>query len=176
MNSGRLHLHCPGLYWTPNNLKIYIHFIYTSTLATEVTGTENDLVFLRDESKVLAELYRLGLFLEDPRFRNAVLDGILEISRLKGKDGVSNLPDPGTFSDLPRESPARRSIMDMYVNFLDPDDPAIDLPENQQFMREVFKASMRRCDVKSEHGQFFRRQELRKCDYHKHLDGVRCDN
>ena len=102
------------------------------------------------------------------------MDGILEISRLQGKDGVSHLPDPGIFSDLPRESPSKRCVMDLYIHFLDPDDPAIDLPENQQFMREVFKASMRKSDVKSEHGHF-RRQELRRCDYHEHPDGVRCD-
>jgi hypothetical protein len=139
-----------------------------------MAGTEDDFAFLRDECKLLDELYHLGILVEDSRFRNAILDGILEISRLKGKDGISHLPDPGIFSDLPHDSPAKRCVMDLYIHFLDPDDPAIDLPQNQQFMREVLKASMRRSDVKSEHGHF-RRQELKRCDYHEHSNGVRCD-
>jgi hypothetical protein len=174
-NHGELYLPDSSAYLNTKNVKIYIHFLYTSTLATEVTGTENDLGFLRAECELLGELYRLGLVFEDPRFRNAVLDVILEISRLKGKDGVSHLPHPGTFSNLPHDSPARRCIVDLYVHFLDPEDPAIDRPENKTFMLEVFKAAIRRCDVKSEHGGF-RRQNLRRCDYHDHEDGVRCDD
>ena len=57
-----------------------------------MAGTEDDFAFLRDECKLLGELYHLGIFVEDPKFRNAILDGILEVSRLKGKDGISYLP------------------------------------------------------------------------------------
>jgi hypothetical protein len=118
-NHGELYLPDSSAYLNTKNVKIYIHFLYTSTLATEVTGTENDLGFLRAECELLGELYRLGLVSEDPRFRNAVLDVILEISRLKGKDGVSHLPHPGTFSNLPHDSPARRCIVDLiHVTYL----------------------------------------------------------
>lgn len=172
--SGRIRIPGSDPNLSPYNLKNYIHFLYTSNLATQMAGTEDDFAFLRDECKLLGELYYLGIFVEDPRFRNAILDEILEISRLKGKNGISYLPDPGIFFDLPHDSPAKRCVMDLYIHFLDPDDPAIDLPQNQQFMREVFKAFMRRSDVKSEHGHF-RRHELKRCDYHEHPNSVRCD-
>ena len=158
------------------NLETYISFLYTGTLATSIAGSSNSPGALRIETTYLDKLYRFGLEMQDINFRNATLDVIIEISQLKDKKtGVPYLPDPKTFKDLPRESPARRCIIDLYVHFLDPEDPAIDRPENQQFMREIFKASMRRSDVKSEH-ESLRRQSLRRCDYHEHENRVRCDD
>lgn len=155
-------------------LETYISFLYTRTLATSTAGADNDPAALRDETALLGQLYRFGLGMNDPKFRNAILDAIIEISYLKDrKTGVHYLPDPAIFRGFPLDSPAWRCIVDLYVHFLDPDDPAIHRPENQYFMREVFKASMRRADINSERGNF-RRQKLRMCDYHEHEDGVRC--
>ena len=155
-------------------LETYISFLYTRTLATSTAGADNDPAALRDETALLGQLYRFGFQMIDPQFRNAILDAIIEISYLKDKKtGVPCLPDPMTFKGYALDSPAWRCIVDLYVRSLDPDDPAIDRPENQHFMREVFKASMRRADVNSDRGNF-RRQKLRMCDYHEHEDGVRC--
>ena len=157
-------------------LEIYIYFLYTGTLATDTADPSRISIALRTETALLGKLYKFGMRMEDPVFRNAVLDGIIDISRLKDKDtGVPYLPDAGIFSDLKTDPPAKRCIIDLYVHFLDPADPAIDLTANIHSMREVFKATLHKSDVKSEHGNF-RRQNLRKCDYHEHEDGVRCDS
>jgi hypothetical protein len=37
-----------------------------------------------------------------------------------------------------------RCFIDLYARFVDPEDPVLDHPENQKFVREVLKASMRR--------------------------------
>lgn len=114
--------------------------------------------------------------MRDPQLRDAALDGIIEISCIKDKDtGVRTLPDPDILGrDLPRDSPGRRCIVDLFVHFLDPEDPAIDKIENKQFMRDYIKVVTRMSDVKNEHGSF-RCQDLKKCDYHEHWDGERCD-
>jgi hypothetical protein len=108
-------------------------------------------------------------------FYNATLDGIIEVSRVKDREtGLHCLPDPAKFSHLPFHMDVQRCVIALYARFMDPEDPVLDRPENQQFIREVLKTSRRIAQVNSEHGDL-RGYELKNCDYHIHEEGVRCD-
>lgn len=86
-------------------------------------------------------------------FYNATLDGIIEVSRVKDREtGLHCLPDAAKFSHLPFHMDVQRCVIALYARFMDPEDPVLDRPENQQFIREVLKTSRRIAQVNSEHG------------------------
>jgi hypothetical protein len=111
----------------------------------------------------------------DLKFRNAILDTIIDISYLKDKDGNIHVPRPDFFCK-PNilQTQARRCIIDLYVHTLNPDDLAENGHGDQAFMCDVLKAALRKWDLQG--GQASgRKAPLRKFDYHEHEDGVRCD-
>ena len=169
---GRLPL--PAMH--PNPVRFYIHFLYTGTIASDVACADNDAVGRITEVGLLCEFYEFGLVVKDPRFRNAVLDTIIDVSYLKDKDGKINIPS-ADFANKPHilQTQARRCIVDLYVHTLDPDDPAINGFGDQTFMCDVLKAALREWDSQDEQTSG-RKASLRKCDYHEHPDGVRCDD
>jgi len=156
-------------------VEAHIHFLYTGTLPTNAEEQGNTPATTREEIELLSRLHRFAYVTEHADFYNATLDGIIEISRVKDPEtGLHCLPDPAKISHFPWHSEAKRCFIDLYAHFMDPEDPVIDSPENQQFMREVLKASIRMSKVRSEHGDL-RVHELKNCDYHRHEKGVRCD-
>ena len=158
-------------------LEGYIHFLYTGTLATTAAEPSDTPAAIRAELELelLGMLHRFATVTRHGKFRNATVDGIIEISRVKDKEsGVHHLPDPAKFHHFPWHAPVKRCLVYLYAHFMDPEDPVLDRPENQQFMREVLKACVRRFKVESEQGDL-RGCVLKKCDYHEHEEGVRCD-
>lgn len=104
------------------------------------------------------------------------MDTIIDISYLEDKDGNTHIPDPNFFCTPGLlNTEARRCIVDLYVHTLDPDGPAIDAKVDQTFMQDVLKAALRKWDMQGEQASG-RKIPLRKCDYHEHPDGVRCDD
>lgn len=158
-------------------LEAYIHFLYTrGTLPTNTEEQSNTPATVREEIELLNLLHRFAYVTKHAEFYNATLDGIVEISRVEDQEtGLHCLPDPAKISHFPWHSEAKRCFIDLYAHFMDPEDPVVDRPENQQFMREVLKATRRIAQGKREHGDH-RGDELKRCDYHKHEEGVRCDD
>jgi hypothetical protein len=159
----------------PYVVKLYIHFLYNGTLATDVAGAENDAGSRKIEARLLCELYEFGLVVNDLKFRNAILDTIIDISYLKDKDGNTHIPHPNhVCKPHLLTTHARRCIIDLYVHTLDPDNLAVNGHGDQAFMCDVLKAALRKWDLQGEQVSG-RKTPLRKCDYHEHEDGVRCD-
>ena len=157
-------------------LEAFVHFLCAGTLPANTEEQSKTPATVREEIELLSKLHRFAHVTGHGEFYNATLDGIIEISRVKDQEtGLHCLPDPAKISHFPLHSEAKRCFIALYAHFMDPDDPSIDRPENQEFMREVLKASMRMSKVKSEHGDI-RGHKLKNCDYHAHEDGVRCDN
>jgi hypothetical protein len=160
----------------PYTVKLYIHFLYNGTLATDVAGAGNGAVGLNIETRLLCELYEFGLVVKDLKFRNAILDTIIDISYLKDKDGHTHIPHP-KYVCKPHllTTPVRRCIIDLYVHTLDPDNLPLDGDVDPTFMREVLQASLKKWDMQGEKASV-RKKPVRKCDYHEHPDGMRCPN
>lgn len=169
-STGRLHL--PEM--DPYTVKLYIHFLYNGTLATDIAGADNGASGRSVEARLLCELYEFGLLVKDFTFKNAILDTIIDISYLKDKDGNTHIPHPN-FVCKPHllTTQARRCIIDLYVHTLDPENLPQDGEIDPTFMREVLKASLKKWDMQVEKVSI-RRQSVRKCDYHEHPDGIRC--
>lgn len=129
----------------PFVLEAYIHFLYTGTLPTSPDEQDKTPATVREEIELLSLLHRFADKIKHAEFYNATLDGIIDISRVKDEEtGLHCLPEPSKISYLPSHSKTIRCFIDLYAHFMDPEDPVLDRPENQQFMREVLKASMRR--------------------------------
>jgi hypothetical protein len=129
----------------PYIVKLSVHFLYNGTLATDVAGPNNGAMGRSVEASLLCELYKFGLAVKDHRFKNAILDTIIDISYLKDNHGNTHIPHPN-FVCKPEllETQARRCIIDLYVHTLDPDNLDIDGGVDQNSMRDVLKASLKK--------------------------------
>jgi hypothetical protein len=78
----------------PYTVKLYVHFLYNGTLATDVAGADISAMGRSIEARLLCELYEFGLAVKDHRFKNAILDTIIDISYLKDKDGNTHIAHP----------------------------------------------------------------------------------
>jgi len=129
----------------PIVLEAYIHFLYTGTLPTSPDEQDKTPATVREEIELLSLLHRFADKIRHAEFFNATLDGIIDISRIKDEETrLHCLPDPAKISHLPWDSKTMRCFIDLYAHFMDPENPVLDRPENQKFMREVLKTSMLR--------------------------------
>lgn len=167
----------------PTKFSVYVQYLYFGKLFTyccppaPVTKRSSPTHAEIDEEWLhLIKLYFLGEYLQDPTFKNGVIDGILEKSRQLGiwPTGFSAL----IYENTPKTSELRHLFFDFHVwgaqaAYLGSGQTEEDLPN--EFLRDVIDAF-----VAAGAGLYGPVSESRfptlreRCAYHEHKEGVLC--
>lgn len=151
----------------PDTFELYLQWLYFRSLPVKsnAPGNVGNMDYLQ-----LAKAYVLGDLLQDFGFNDAVIDAMIDKSRIPAADGKRWYPGGPVvaciYNNTPASSEARRILIDMYVNFGNghwlQSWAAEDLPND--FLRDLSTALLDKRPCRNLRIE----DEDENCKYHRH--------
>ncbi|KAF9641031.1 hypothetical protein BFW01_g12837 [Lasiodiplodia theobromae] len=161
----------------PRLFEVYARWLYSPDVLNlmekpVVTTAANGAISV-PAYEPLFHLYALGDMLQDSKFKNAILDKIVEVRRLVNYHPICF--SAFVYSELPPSSPLRRLYVDFWVgssasdwfNTKNPADDCNSPDAPMEFFRDVLRQS-------KTGGAGKKPWEEDICQYHEHPAGIKC--